>query len=1115
MWKFNFSTIQTRVRLFFILNIGLVIFNYFYLNYYDNKLKQDQSHVEVSRENEKYLEKFEYLTRLIVVGGEVELKKVLSNDMMTYAKNLQALKNGGEANIGTEVINIVPATEGRKELRLLEGSLNELNLHLKTIIDKRITLDGFIKKDLPKEGLSKDTSKKANLPDKIQKDKLTPKKDSLKKDTINKTTIKKEKDKTKDKKTDEQAAEGKNADKIMPVFSFYQNINPEVEKAFYLARTYIDDVLNKNRELSNVYQDNSENTQGFLGTVILLTFSLNLLVLLVGTFVIGTYLTNPLKEISATAKQVASGDIATNINYKRNDEIGEVADSLNLIVGSFKEYAVFAENIGKGNFDVPFAVKGDRDTLGLALQRMRDNLARIDEEDNRRNWINEGFALFGTILRATDQDFAEFSYQIISNLVKYIEANQGGLFLLSKDENEEEFLELKAAFAYNKRKYQEKIIRSGQGLLGQAILERDIIYMEEVPNQYIQITSGLGKANPRCLLISPLQVNDQVFGAVEIASFQPIEKHKIEFIQRLSENIASTISTVRSNENTKRLLNESRLQAERMKEAEDIMRKNVEELAYTQEQMKRDRQQLEEYKNNLEKEVEARTAVIQKQEQALEDALAQLQGIIDSSRAGIVALNKNFEVTAANRQIKEVIKSIIGAEFEIGDYWLNIFNDEEKKNRSKVFWERAFSGIYFNHEESFTLENNLKRWYEFSYSPILNEDKEIMGASMFVRDITDRKRELKNIELNAYILDNSSSEVYIFDANTLLFLSTNERARQNMGYTQEELAKMYAYEVEVDTLPEIFVQRLQPLREKTIKFQTYETSYKRKNGTKYITEVSLQYFEDEEKPLIAAIVQDITQRKQNELRLTEAINRFDLATQATKEGLWEMNVIAKDPINPDNPAWWSSRYKQLLDFDEEDEFPNKLDSWSSRLHVDDRDRVLRALYEHLTDKTGQTPFEIEYRLLNRKNEYVWFSSTAETQRDEVGTPLKIAGSIRNINRRKKTEQELQEQTAIVNAILQASVNGIISINPEGKILSANPAANQMFGGRRENLVGQDIYQFFVEKDINWEELADTLCVIDCVSRSGRNFRCELSTSRAQVEDRKFYALDFRILAHKT
>ncbi|TAE51201.1 MAG: hypothetical protein EAY69_00765, partial [Cytophagales bacterium] len=64
MWKFNFSTIQTRVRLFFILNIVLVIFNYFYLNYYDNKLKQDQSHVEVSRENEKYLEKFEYLTRL-------------------------------------------------------------------------------------------------------------------------------------------------------------------------------------------------------------------------------------------------------------------------------------------------------------------------------------------------------------------------------------------------------------------------------------------------------------------------------------------------------------------------------------------------------------------------------------------------------------------------------------------------------------------------------------------------------------------------------------------------------------------------------------------------------------------------------------------------------------------------------------------------------------------------------------------------------------------------------------------------------------------------------------------------------------------------------------------
>ncbi|TAE69192.1 MAG: PAS domain S-box protein [Bacteroidetes bacterium] len=1103
MWKFNFSTIQTRVRLFFILNIVLVIFNYFYLNYYDNKLKQDQSHVEVSRENEKYLEKFEYLTRLIVVGGEIELKKVLQQDLKTYTDNIQALKNGGTAIVGTETPNITEAYQGKKELRSLESSLNELSLYLKIIIDKKITIEA--KETAPKVEPQKDSTKKITEPKKEIKDSTKVKKDT--------TKLPKKEEKNIPKKQTETNTDTK----IPPVFSFYKNINPEVEKAFYSARTSIEDVLDRNRQLSTVYQDNSEDTQSFLGTVILLTFSLNLLVLLVGTFVIGTYLINPLRDISATAKQVASGDINTKIEYKRDDEIGEVADSLNLIVGSFKEYAVFAESIGKGDFDVPFQVKSQQDTLGLALQRMRDNLARIDDEDNKRNWINEGFAQFGTILRATEQDFNEFSYQIISNLVKYVEANQGGIFLLSKDENLEEYLELKAGFAYNKRKYEQKIIKAGQGLLGQVILERDIIYMEDVPNEYIQITSGLGKANPRCLLISPLQVNNEIFGAIEIASFQPIERYKIDFIQQLSENIASTIATVRTNENTKRLLEESRLQAEKMKATEDMMRMNVEQLADTQEQMQRDRQQLEEYKNNLEKEVESRTGVIQKQEKALEDALNQLQGIIDSSRAGIVALNKSFEIVAANRQIKEVIKSIRGTEFELGDMWLDTFNEkDEKRTRAKTFWERAFSGIYFNHEESYILEGNLKRWLEFSYSPILNDDKEIMGASMFVRDITDRKRELKNIELNAYILDNSSSEVYVFDANTMLFLMTNERARQNIGYPTEEIVnKMYAYEIEPETLPEIFVARLLPLKDKTLKFQNFETNYKRKNGTKYTAEVSLQYFEDEEKPLIAAIVQDITQRKQNELKLTEAINRFDLATQATKEGLWEMNVVAKDPINPDNPAWWSSRFKELLDYDENDNFPEKLDAWSGKLHPEDRDKVMKALYEHLVDKTGQVPFDTEFRILNRKGEYLWFSSTAETQRDEAGTPMKIAGSIRNINRRKKAEEELKEQTAIVNAILQASVNGILSINPEGKILSANPAANQMFGGRRENLVGQDIYQFFVDKDLNWEDLADTLCVMECTSKTGRNFRCELSTSRAQIEEKRFYALDFRILAHKS
>src|SRR5690606_3730041 len=249
------------------------------------------------------------------------------------------------------------------------------------------------------------------------------------------------------------------------------------------------------------------------------------------------------------------------------------------------------ENIGNGKYDSEFKPLSQKDVLGNALIEMRNNLKKVADEDKKRNWATSGMAKFGDILRNFSNDYEKLSDEIISNLVKYVEANQGALFIIDRDdqvESKDPEMELAACYAWNKKKFMHKKIHKGEGLAGQAWLEGDTIYITDVPDDYINITSGLGSANPKSILIVPLKVNDEIFGVMEIASFSEFEEYKIEFIEKISESIASTISTVKINEKTQKLLKESTMMTEQMRAQEEEMRQNMEELQATQEKIQRD-----------------------------------------------------------------------------------------------------------------------------------------------------------------------------------------------------------------------------------------------------------------------------------------------------------------------------------------------------------------------------------------------------------------------------------------------------------------------------------------------------------------------------------------------
>lgn len=353
----------------------------------------------------------------------------------------------------------------------------------------------------------------------------------------------------------------------------------------------------------------------YIGNTILL-----IIICIYATYFSINSITKPITGLSELITTLSKGKFVSVTLKKGRDEIGRMGEAIETMLTGLKAKVEFAENIGKGNYESNFELLGKDDTLGGALLQMRGNLKQAAEEDLKRSWASEGLAKFADILRSRNDNLDELCDNITNNLVKYLNANQGALFLINDNNSNDTFIELVACYAYDRKKYLNKRIELGEGLTGQCIIERETIYMSDIPDTYMQITSGLGDALPTNLLIVPLKIEDTVFGAVEIASFQTIEPHHINFVEKLGESIASTISSVKVNGHTKKLLEETQVQAEQMRAQEEEMRQNMEELSATQEEIHRAQKRSEEAVVEMKKkEAEALNAkeTLETREQAL------------------------------------------------------------------------------------------------------------------------------------------------------------------------------------------------------------------------------------------------------------------------------------------------------------------------------------------------------------------------------------------------------------------------------------------------------------------------------------------------------------------
>jgi PAS domain S-box-containing protein len=464
-------------------------------------------------------------------------------------------------------------------------------------------------------------------------------------------------------------------------------------------------------------------------------------------------LSDALSAIAANDKQIIFNS-SQAVDIQNEDEIqrrlllnlNKIRDFINAISGG--DYNITWDGLTDKNKD------SNSNTIAGALLQMRDKMQSVKEEDKIRIWTTEGLSKFGEIIRKYHDNFDKLSESLISNVVNYVNAKVGGLFILEEDEEtNEKFLLLRACFAYERKKYLTKKVDIGEGLVGQCYLEAQTIYMAKVPNNYMSITSGLGGANPSSLLVIPLKTNDKIEGVLELASLKPFQPHEIEFLEKLAELLASSIVTVRTAERTNKLLRTSQEQAEEMRAQEEEMRQNMEELEATQEQMNRTMTEMGVLKENLEKEKYLLDALMDN----IPDAI-----YFKDSKSKFIRVSKYLA-----SHFSGSVEDLIGkSDFDFQD---RARAQQAYDDEMNIMATRKPKIDYIEKE---VMTDGTEHWVSTTKMPLINRKGEVVGTFGISRDVT----RLKKLEADVLSRDKSLDEEKKYYENRIRSLEQQLKA---------------------------------------------------------------------------------------------------------------------------------------------------------------------------------------------------------------------------------------------------------------------------------------------------------------------------------------------------
>jgi len=421
-------------------------------------------------------------------------------------------------------------------------------------------------------------------------------------------------------------------------------------------------------------------------------------------------LSKSIRHLMMYLEKLSRGEIPGKLKAVSKDETVRIAELMNTYSDSLTKKIAYLDELSRGNFNTGFKTEPE-DKLGKALLALEKKLHKsaVDEkiratEEKKRSWNSEGLALFGEILRSEREDVSALSFNIIQNLVSHLQIEMGSIFLAGSDDNGDKFLEIIASYAYDRKKYITKRLAWGEGLPGTCALEKEKIFLTEIPADYFEISSGLGNVKPSSILLVPLKLEDEIFGIIELASVRIMENYEVQFVEALAQSIASTLAAVKNSEKTALLLKQSRQQAEELMRQDQRMKENMKELEMAQNESSRKASEI--------------TGI--------------LNAINHSSLVAEFAVNGRF--SSLNDKFLLLLES--PSEQILGKHHSDFAMVDKYSGEYKEFWNALKKGETISIQEKYKLFSGKEIWLQETLTPIFNNDGKVYKILDIAVDIT-------------------------------------------------------------------------------------------------------------------------------------------------------------------------------------------------------------------------------------------------------------------------------------------------------------------------------------------------------------------------------------------
>ena len=384
-----------------------------------------------------------------------------------------------------------------------------------------------------------------------------------------------------------------------------------------------------------------------------------------------TNLTNQVRGIADVVTAVAQGNLKRKLTVDAKGEIASLADTINGMIETLATFADQVTNVARevgiegklgGQARVPGAAglwrdltdnvnqlaanlttqvraiaevstavtKGDltrsisveasgevaalKDNINEMIRNLKDQTLKNAEQD----WLKTNLARFSRMLQG-ERDLATVSRLIMSELAPLVNAQYGVFYVTNRDE-EESYLELAASYGAESKAAIKQRLDLREGLVGQSAADKRAIMLDNVPPDFLRVTSGLGSASPANVIILPALFEDEVKAVIELASFSEFRDTHQSFLNQLMESVGIVLNTIAATMRTEGLLKQSQLLTSELQARQTELTKKQEELHATNEELQEKAQLLE----NEKKQVENKNLEIEMARRALEEKAEQL-----------------------------------------------------------------------------------------------------------------------------------------------------------------------------------------------------------------------------------------------------------------------------------------------------------------------------------------------------------------------------------------------------------------------------------------------------------------------------------------------------------